>query len=117
MNILTIGRDNRVRKETKENRENSEAAQRERYYATIHKVSHQAGEKIPEGKLNYRFSYFIKKKMLVKLNRIGVSVRVLLNFTRIINSFFFHKINVFNCVSWNLIRTRRYIAICNIPAI
>lgn len=43
-----VGRDNRVRKETKENRENSEAAQRERYYATIHKVAHQAGEKIPE---------------------------------------------------------------------
>lgn len=43
-----IGRDNRIRKETKENRENSEAAQRERYYATIHKVAHQAGEKIPE---------------------------------------------------------------------
>lgn len=31
-----------------ENRQNSEAAQRERYYATIHKVSGlQAGEKIP----------------------------------------------------------------------
>lgn len=45
---LTAGRDNRIRKETKENRENSEAAQRERYYATIHKVAHQAGEKIPE---------------------------------------------------------------------
>lgn len=37
-----------MRKESKENRENSETAQRERYYATIHKVTHQAGEKIPE---------------------------------------------------------------------
>lgn len=45
--IVSIGRDNRVRKETKENRENSEAAQRERYYATIHKVAHQT-DKIPE---------------------------------------------------------------------
>lgn len=49
--IRPSGRETRVRKETKENRENSEAAQRERYYATIHKVSHQAGDKIPEGKL------------------------------------------------------------------
>lgn len=45
---MSKGRDNRVHKETKENRENSEAAQRERYYATIHKVAHQASEKIPE---------------------------------------------------------------------
>lgn len=37
-----------MRKESKENRENSEAAQRERYYATIHKVTHQSGDKIPE---------------------------------------------------------------------
>lgn len=34
--------------ESKENRHNSEAAQRERYYATIHKVAIQAGDKIPE---------------------------------------------------------------------
>lgn len=51
LNDTSSGRETRVRKETKENRENSEAAQRERYYATIHKVSHQAGDKIPEGKL------------------------------------------------------------------
>lgn len=38
----------RSQKEAMENRQNSEAAQRERYYATIHKVSAlQAGEKIP----------------------------------------------------------------------
>lgn len=42
------GRDSRQRKESKENRENSEAAQRERYYATIHKVTHQSADKIPE---------------------------------------------------------------------
>lgn len=30
-----------------ENRQNSEAAQRERYYATIHKVSMQVNDKIP----------------------------------------------------------------------
>lgn len=34
-------------KESLENRANSEAAQRERYYATIHKVSMQNNEKIP----------------------------------------------------------------------
>lgn len=45
---MSKGRDNRAHKETKENRENSEAAQRERYYATIHKVAHQSSEKIPE---------------------------------------------------------------------
>ncbi|XP_037907262.1 Down syndrome cell adhesion molecule-like protein Dscam2 isoform X9 [Hermetia illucens] len=38
---------NRIQKETMENRQNSEA-QRERYYATIHKVSLQNNEKIPE---------------------------------------------------------------------
>lgn len=48
MHMHLIGRDNRIRKETEENRENSEAAQRERYYATIHKVAHQANDKIPE---------------------------------------------------------------------
>ncbi|XP_017096316.2 cell adhesion molecule Dscam2 isoform X1 [Drosophila bipectinata] len=35
-------------KESLENRANSEAAQRERYYATIHKVSMQNNDKIPE---------------------------------------------------------------------
>lgn len=35
-------------KESKENRQNREVAQRERYYATIHKVAHQSSEKIPE---------------------------------------------------------------------
>ncbi|XP_059226041.1 cell adhesion molecule Dscam2 isoform X4 [Stomoxys calcitrans] len=38
----------RIQKESLENRQNSEAAQRERYYATIHKVSMQNNEKIPE---------------------------------------------------------------------
>lgn len=37
----------RLQKESLENRQNSEAAQRERYYATIHKVSMQNNEKIP----------------------------------------------------------------------
>ncbi|XP_037907259.1 Down syndrome cell adhesion molecule-like protein Dscam2 isoform X7 [Hermetia illucens] len=41
------GQSNRIQKETMENRQNSEA-QRERYYATIHKVSLQNNEKIPE---------------------------------------------------------------------
>ncbi|XP_046808500.1 Down syndrome cell adhesion molecule-like protein Dscam2 [Lucilia cuprina] len=38
----------RIQKESLENRQNSEAAQRERYYATIHKVSLQNNDKIPE---------------------------------------------------------------------
>uniref|UniRef100_A0A1I8MHL2 Uncharacterized protein n=1 Tax=Musca domestica TaxID=7370 RepID=A0A1I8MHL2_MUSDO len=38
----------RIQKESLENRQNSEAAQRERYYATIHKVSMQNNDKIPE---------------------------------------------------------------------
>ncbi|XP_017021345.1 cell adhesion molecule Dscam2 isoform X2 [Drosophila kikkawai] len=37
-----------IQKESLENRANSEAAQRERYYATIHKVSMQNNDKIPE---------------------------------------------------------------------
>lgn len=45
---LLEGRTNRMQTESKENRHNNEAAQRERYYATIHKVALQAGEKIPE---------------------------------------------------------------------
>lgn len=36
-----------IQKESLENRANSEAAQRERYYATIHKVSMQNNDKIP----------------------------------------------------------------------
>ncbi|XP_033238327.1 Down syndrome cell adhesion molecule-like protein Dscam2 isoform X9 [Drosophila pseudoobscura] len=39
---------NQIQKESLENRANSEAAQRERYYATIHKVSMQNNDKIPE---------------------------------------------------------------------
>ncbi|SPP76231.1 blast:Down syndrome cell adhesion molecule-like protein Dscam2 [Drosophila guanche] len=39
---------NHIQKESLENRANSEAAQRERYYATIHKVSMQNNDKIPE---------------------------------------------------------------------
>ncbi|XP_030386436.1 Down syndrome cell adhesion molecule-like protein Dscam2 isoform X2 [Scaptodrosophila lebanonensis] len=39
---------NHIQKESLENRANSEAAQRERYYATIHKVAMQNNEKIPE---------------------------------------------------------------------
>ncbi|KAH8302477.1 hypothetical protein KR044_007321 [Drosophila immigrans] len=38
---------NHIQKESLENRANSEAAQRERYYATIHKVSMQNNDKIP----------------------------------------------------------------------
>ncbi|KAH8379056.1 hypothetical protein KR009_002841 [Drosophila setifemur] len=38
-----------IQKESLENRANSEAAQRERYYATIHKVSMQNNDKIPGG--------------------------------------------------------------------
>ncbi|XP_037034782.1 Down syndrome cell adhesion molecule-like protein Dscam2 isoform X7 [Bradysia coprophila] len=38
----------RSHKETLENRQNNEAAQRERYYATIHKVALQNSDKIPE---------------------------------------------------------------------
>ncbi|XP_052844073.1 cell adhesion molecule Dscam2 isoform X15 [Drosophila gunungcola] len=39
---------NHIQKESLDNRANSEAAQRERYYATIHKVSMQNNDKIPE---------------------------------------------------------------------
>jgi hypothetical protein len=39
-----------------ENQQNADA-QRERYYATIHKVALQAGEKIP-GDLSTRFNVF-----------------------------------------------------------
>lgn len=41
------GQNTRSIKESLECRQNSEAAQRERYYATIHKVALQNGEKIP----------------------------------------------------------------------
>lgn len=51
--FFIVGQANHLHKEAMENRQNSEAAQRERYYATIHKVSAlQAGEKIP-GRLYY----------------------------------------------------------------
>lgn len=43
--VLFSGR-NSAAKEQLDNQQNSEA-QRERYYATIHKVALQAGEKIP----------------------------------------------------------------------
>ncbi|KAH8369953.1 hypothetical protein KR093_001540 [Drosophila rubida] len=42
---------NHIQKESLENRANSEAAQRERYYATIHKVSMQNNDKIPVASL------------------------------------------------------------------
>lgn len=41
------GQSTRSLKETLENRQNIDVAQRERYYATIHKVALQTGEKIP----------------------------------------------------------------------
>ncbi|XP_055845688.1 cell adhesion molecule Dscam2 isoform X7 [Episyrphus balteatus] len=46
--VPPIEQSNRLQKESLENRQNNEAAQRERYYATIHKVSLQNNEKIPE---------------------------------------------------------------------
>ena len=49
---------NRIQKEAMENRQNNEAAQRERYYATIHKVSLQNNDKIP-GKINKNQSNLI----------------------------------------------------------
>lgn len=44
---IDLEQGNRIQKESLENRQNNEAAQRERYYATIHKVSLQNNEKIP----------------------------------------------------------------------
>ncbi len=43
----SLGQSSRSHKETLENRQNNEAAQRERYYATIHKVALQNSDKIP----------------------------------------------------------------------
>lgn len=45
--INFLGQSSRSHKETLENRQNNEAAQRERYYATIHKVALQNSDKIP----------------------------------------------------------------------
>ena len=47
-NLLYVfpGQRNRLRKEANENKKNADA-QRDRYYATIHKVALQAGDKIP----------------------------------------------------------------------
>lgn len=47
MKIKFLGQSSRSHKETLENRQNNEAAQRERYYATIHKVALQNSDKIP----------------------------------------------------------------------
>lgn len=47
MYIIPTGQSSRSHKETLENRQNNEAAQRERYYATIHKVALQNSDKIP----------------------------------------------------------------------
>lgn len=49
------GQNNITSREQLDNQHNAEA-QRERYYATIHKAALQAGEKVP-GMLAYRFSY------------------------------------------------------------
>lgn len=46
INFFISGQKKRIRKETLENQQNTDA-QRERYYATIHKVALQAGDKIP----------------------------------------------------------------------
>lgn len=47
-NLLYVfpGQRNRLRKEANDNQKNADA-QRDRYYATIHKVALQAGDKIP----------------------------------------------------------------------
>nr|NP_729223.2 down syndrome cell adhesion molecule 2, isoform H [Drosophila melanogaster]AAF50602.3 down syndrome cell adhesion molecule 2, isoform H [Drosophila melanogaster] len=47
-NAPPLAEQSQIQKESLENRANSEAAQRERYYATIHKVSMQNNDKIPE---------------------------------------------------------------------
>lgn len=47
MPLILLGQSSRSHKETLENRQNNEAAQRERYYATIHKVALQNSDKIP----------------------------------------------------------------------
>lgn len=47
MTFNLTGQSTRSLKETLENRQNNDVAQRERYYATIHKVALQTGEKIP----------------------------------------------------------------------
>jgi len=46
-NAPPLAEQSQIQKESLENRANSEAAQRERYYATIHKVSMQNNDKIP----------------------------------------------------------------------
>lgn len=57
--ILISEQGNRLQKESLETRQNNDAAQRERYYATIHKVSLQNNEKIPGKEENTNRGYIL----------------------------------------------------------